>query len=76
VALVIKHRTRRVHLLGATRYPTDALATRLARELTADLEEAGHRFTHPIRDRAAKFTASFDAVFESVGIEAHLRAPR
>jgi len=76
VAFVIEHRTRRAHLLGATRYPTDAWATQSARDLTADLQEAGHRFTHLIRDRDAKFTAAFDAVFEAVGIAVRLTAPQ
>lgn len=41
VAFVVEHRTRRVYLLGMTRYPTGAWAVQLAREFTADLEEAG-----------------------------------
>lgn len=41
-AFVIEHRTRRVHLPGISRYPTGAWLTRLARDLTADLEQAGH----------------------------------
>jgi putative transposase len=61
VAFVIEHQSRRVHLLGITRHPTGRWATQLARDLAADLEEAGCRFTHLIRDRDAKFTAALDA---------------
>ena len=76
VAFVIEHGTRRIHLLGATRYPTAAWATQLARELAADLEQAGHRFTHLIRDRDAKFTVVFDAVFASIGVDSVKTAPQ
>jgi len=48
----------------------------LARNVTASLEDTGHRFTHLIRDRDAKFTATFDAVFASIGIRAVLTAPQ
>jgi hypothetical protein len=41
VAFVIEHRTRHVHLPGVTRCPTGAWATQLARDFTADLQEAG-----------------------------------
>ena len=68
VAFVIETGTRRVHLLGITANPTGEWATRLARHLAVELEEGGHRFTHLIRDRDAKFTAAFDAVFASIGI--------
>ncbi len=67
VAFVIELKTRRVHLLGITRSPTGQWATQLARNLAAELEEAGSRFTYLIRDRDAKFTAAFDAVFASIG---------
>jgi putative transposase len=76
VAFVIEHGTRHVHLPGVTRFPTAAWATQLARELTADLSEAGRGFTHLIRDRDAKFTAAFDAVFTACGIEVAATAPR
>jgi hypothetical protein len=61
-AFVIEHQTRHVHLLGVARFPTAAWATQLARELTADLAEAGRGFTHLIRDRDSRFTAVSDAV--------------
>ena len=47
VAFVIELDTRRVHLLGITRYPTGQWATQLARNLASGLEEAGSRSTYP-----------------------------
>jgi Integrase core domain/Homeodomain-like domain len=76
VAFVIELQTRRVHLLGITRHPTGHWATQLARNLAADLEEAGCRFTYLIRDRDAKFTTAFDAVFASIGITVVPTAPQ
>ncbi|MEV5542345.1 integrase core domain-containing protein [Saccharopolyspora shandongensis] len=75
-AFVIEVRTRRVHLLGVTAHPTGQWAVQLARDFAADLEDAGHRFTHLVRDRDAKFTAAFDAVFASIGIDTVLTAPQ
>jgi hypothetical protein len=75
-AFVIEHRTRRVHLLGVTSRPTGTWATQMARNLAADLDDAGCRFTHLIRDRDAKFTAAFDAVFASIGVDVVLSAPQ
>jgi putative transposase len=75
-AFVIEIRTRRVHLLGVTAHPTGSWAVQQARNLTADLEEAWCRFTHLIRDRDAKFTAAFDAVFAFAGINVVLTAPQ
>ena len=76
VAFVIEHQTRRVHLLGITRHPTSQWATQLARNLASELEGAGARFTYLIRDRDAKLTAAFDAVFASTGIRTLPIAPQ
>jgi hypothetical protein len=76
VAFVIEHETRHVHLLDVTRFPAAAWATQLVRELTADLADAGHGFTHLIRDRDSKFMAAFDAVFTACGIEVVTTAPQ
>lgn len=65
-----------MHLLGIAAHPTGEWATQLARNLTAELGEAGHRFTPLIRDRDAKFTAAFDAVFGSIGISVLPAAPQ
>ena len=76
VAFVIETGTRRVHLLGVTAHPTSEWATQLTRNLAGELEEAGHRFTHLIRDRDATFTAAFDTVFGSIGINVLPTAPQ
>jgi hypothetical protein len=75
VAFVIETRTRQVRLLGITARPTGEWATQLARNLAGE-EEAGHRITHLIRDRDAKFTAAFDAVSGSIGISVLPTAPQ
>jgi putative transposase len=76
VAFVIEHQTRRVHLLGITSHPTGQWATQLARNLAAELEQVGCRFTYLVRDRDSKLTAAFDAVFASIGIRVLPIGPR
>jgi transposase InsO family protein len=76
VAFVIEIKTRRVHLLGATQNPTADWVVQVARRLASDLDEAGHRFRHLIRDRDAKFGAAFDAVLTSIDIEIVLTGPQ
>ena len=61
---------------GITRHPTGQWATQLARNLATDLEDAGCRFAYLIRDRDAKFTAAFDAVFTPIGTAVLPIAPR
>jgi putative transposase len=75
VFFVIELETRRVHVLGITEHPGAAWVNQLVREFAWNLEEAGCRFTGLIRDRDAKFTDAFDAVFASLGIEVLKSAP-
>ena len=71
--------SRMVHVLGATANPNGPWVTQAARNFSSDLDEVGRRFRFLIGDRDAKFTASFDSAFATVGIEAiktPVRSPR
>jgi transposase InsO family protein len=74
VLFVIEIDRRRVHLPGVTANPIGPWVTQVARNFASDLEDAGRHFRFLIRDRVTKFTANFDAVLASVGIET-IRTP-
>ncbi len=79
VLFFIEIGTRRVHVAGITPQPTQRWVAQQARQLLGNFDSEGQTFTHLIRDNDGKYGASFDAVFESLGVEVVrtlCRAPR
>jgi putative transposase len=79
VLFFIELGSRRVHLAGCTANPTGAWVTQQARQFAWTLQGQPSRFRFLIRERDAKFTCIFDAVFASEGVQiikTPLRAPK
>ncbi len=79
VLFFIEHGSRRVHVAVATTSPTESWVTQQARQLAWALGERSVPVRWLIRDRDAKFTASFDEFFRNEGIQiirTPVRAPR
>lgn len=79
---VIEIERRVVQLLGVTTNPNGPWVTQMARNLAWELQEAKCTTRFLIRDRDTKFTAAFDEVLRSEGIdtialqcERHVRMP-
>ena len=74
VLFTVELHSRVVHVLGVTAHPTGAWVTQAARNLLADLADAGRSFRFLIRDRDTTFTRAFDDVLGAEGIRV-IRTP-
>lgn len=68
VLFFIEIGARKVRVVGVTEHPNGQWVTQRAREVSADLAEDSYKAKFLIRDRDTKFTAVFDAVFETEGV--------
>ena len=79
VLFFIEIASRKVHLAGITANPTAEWVAQQARNLAWKLQDGILKARFLLRDRDSKFTASFDQVFHSEGVEVvrlPFRSPR
>jgi transposase InsO family protein len=69
VFTVIEIGRRRVHFAGCTTHPNSAWVEQQARQIMWELTECEPNIRFLLRDNDKKFTAAFDTVFRSEGID-------
>ena len=74
--LVMEVGSRYVHILGITTNLDGPWTTQQIRNLLMDLGDRAADFRFLVRDRAGKFSSTFDAVLADAGIEAVKSPPR
>src|SRR5262249_57747123 len=75
VLFVMEVATRRVHILGVTRYPDGAWTAQQARNLVRDLAERIGSFRFLIPGPHAQFTTAFDYVLPPRGLRVPQNPP-
>ncbi|MBE1586974.1 integrase core domain-containing protein [Nonomuraea angiospora] len=79
ILAVIEHATRRIQVLGTTAHPSADWVTQAIKNLVMDLDDAGYRARHLIRDRDGKFPALMNEILAEAGIKTvitGIRMPR
>ncbi len=76
VLVVMELATRRVQIAGITPHPTAAFMQQCARQLTDPCDGFLLSKRYLIRDRDTKFTAAFDGLLKSSGVEPVVLPPR
>ncbi|MEU1784943.1 integrase core domain-containing protein [Streptomyces sparsogenes] len=72
----LEHGTRRLHIAGVTAHPTGPWTVQQARNLGVELGVRVGSLRFLLRDRDAKYTESFDAVFTADDIQVVRTAPQ